>query len=129
MFLRERLLRSNGMWTYSVRRMTEGACILARAECSSVSWRSSARATPFSIRTIARRIVQTLIGSWVEFRTSTLPFIATPHEKRKRRHSGPAQAIGPRALMNAPDDCEIGLIAEGVGGASARATPRLRLMD
>ena len=39
----------------------------------------SARATPFRIRTIARRIVQTLIGSKVELRTSTLPFIATPH--------------------------------------------------
>jgi hypothetical protein len=31
--------------------------------------------------------------------------------------------------MNAPDDCEIGMIAEGVVGASASATPRLRLMD
>jgi len=28
MFLRERLLRSNGMWTYSVRRMTEGRVYL-----------------------------------------------------------------------------------------------------
>jgi hypothetical protein len=39
-----------------------------------------------------------LIGSKVEFRTSTLPFIATPHEKRKRRRLRPAQMIGPCAL-------------------------------
>jgi len=31
--------------------------------------------------------------------------------------------------MNAPDDCELGMIAEGVCGASASITPRLRLMN
>jgi len=31
--------------------------------------------------------------------------------------------------MNAPDDCETGMIAEGLFGASASLTPRLRLMN
>jgi len=33
------------------------------------------------------------------------------------------------ALMNAPDDCEIGLNAEENYGASESPTPWLRLMD
>jgi len=37
--------------------------------------------------------------------------------------------IDPCALMNAPDDCEIGMIAEGVCGVSESLTPRLRLMN
>src|SRR5205085_11951136 len=64
MFLRDRLLRSKGMWMYSTRRMTDGVGIEKRDECS--QWcdeHSSAWATPFKMSTTARRTVQTLIGS------------------------------------------------------------------
>ncbi|HEU0172748.1 MAG TPA: hypothetical protein VFV58_00675 [Blastocatellia bacterium] len=37
--------------------------------------------------------------------------------------------IDPRALMNAPHDCEIGMFAESAHGASEIVTPRLRLRN
>src|SRR6185369_1374620 len=75
MFLRERLLRSNGMWMYSSSRMTDGAMISVDGECRTRSDASSTRAEPFRISTTARRIEHTLIGSNEALRTKTLPSI------------------------------------------------------
>jgi hypothetical protein len=55
--------------------MTEGACIVTRAEWSMCPLCSSIRATPLKIKTTARRSVHTLIGSKEAFRTKTRPVI------------------------------------------------------
>jgi hypothetical protein len=48
---------------YSVKRITEGACIDIFAECKMCPLCSSTRATPLKIITTARRSLHTLIGS------------------------------------------------------------------
>ena len=60
---------------YSRSRITDGVGIEKRDECSQVLELSSARATPLSTRTTARRAVQTLIGSKDAFKTRTREFI------------------------------------------------------
>jgi hypothetical protein len=74
-FFRERLLRSNGMWMYSINRITEGIGIENRDEWIHPGELSSASATPFKIRITARRAVHTLIGSKDAFNTKTREFI------------------------------------------------------
>src|SRR5437763_15617803 len=71
MFLRDKERRSNGMWRYSVRRITDGACISIRCECNMWPLCSSMRATPLKIITTARRSLHTLLGSKEAFRTKT----------------------------------------------------------
>src|SRR5438445_13590543 len=63
------------MWRYSVRRITDGACISIRCECSMCPLCSSIRATPLKIITTARRSVHTLIGSKEAFSTRTRAFM------------------------------------------------------
>src|SRR5205085_4965911 len=76
MFLRESERCLKGMCMYSVRRMSDGACIVTFAEWSMCPLCSSTRATPLKIITTARRSVHTLIGSNEVFRTKTRPFIS-----------------------------------------------------
>src|SRR5262249_3621022 len=85
MFLRDRLFRSNGMCMYSLSRMTEGVGIENRDECNHVLELSSARATPLSTRTTARRAVQTLMGSNDALRTKTRKFIQNGNIAGTRR--------------------------------------------
>src|SRR5262245_65560428 len=75
MFLRESERRSKGICLYSVKRMTEGACMAIRCECSMCPLCSSMRATPLKIMTTARRSVHTLMGSKEAFRTKTRAFM------------------------------------------------------
>src|SRR6185436_16361906 len=75
MFLRESDRRSNGMWRYSVKRITDGACISILCECNMCLLCSSMRATPLKIITTARRSVHTLMGSNEAFRTKTRAFM------------------------------------------------------
>src|SRR5437868_3899516 len=77
MFLRERLFRSNGIWTYSVSRITDGTKISTVADRIVRSVLSSARATPFSRSMTARRTVHTLIGSYDALSTRTRVVILT----------------------------------------------------
>src|SRR5205085_1970436 len=99
MFLRDKERRSNGMWRYSVRRITDGACISIRCECNMWPLCSSMRATPLKIITTARRSVHTLMGSKEAFRTKTRAFMVeailreragkcqkSVSEARERRH-------------------------------------------
>src|SRR5918997_1956946 len=53
--------------------MTTGLVIDPRAQCRSCGPISMTSALPLSSSTVARRTVQTLIGSYVAFRTSTRP--------------------------------------------------------
>src|SRR5215471_15664320 len=78
MFLRESDRRSNGMCRYSVKRITDGACISIRCECSIWPLCSSIRATPLKIITTARRSVHTLMGSNEALSTRTRAFILEP---------------------------------------------------
>src|SRR5882724_12667219 len=78
MFFRDSERRSNGMWRYSVRRITDGAFISIRCECSMWPLCSSMRATPLKIITTARRSVHTLMGSKEAFRTKTRAFMVEP---------------------------------------------------
>jgi len=78
-FFRDRLFRSNGMWMYSISRMTDGIGIETRDEWIQLLELSSANATPLSIRITARRAVQTLIGSKEAFNTKTREFILDPN--------------------------------------------------
>src|SRR5712671_1954413 len=75
MFFRDSERRSKGMWRYSVRRITDGAFISIRCECSMWPLCSSMRATPLKIMTTARRSVHTLIGSKEAFKTNTRAFM------------------------------------------------------
>src|ERR671926_24779 len=75
MFLRESERLLYGMWMYSTSRMTEGACIVMRAEWSMWPLCSSIRAMPLKIIPTARRSVQTFTGSKEAFRTKTRPVI------------------------------------------------------
>src|SRR5215813_5765438 len=84
MFLRDNDRRSNGMWRYSVKRITEGACISILCECNMCPLCSSIRATPLKIMTTARRSVHTLIGSNEAFRTRTRAFIIEPILRERR---------------------------------------------
>src|SRR6266550_4067644 len=63
------------MCRYSVKRMTDGACISIRCECNMWPLCSSMRATPLKIITTARRSVHTLMGSKEAFRTKTRAFM------------------------------------------------------
>src|ERR1051326_2380204 len=63
------------MCRYSVRRITDGACMLIRCERNMCPLCSSIRATPLKILTTARRSVHTLIGSNEAFRTRTRAFM------------------------------------------------------
>src|SRR6266404_5355295 len=85
MFLRDKERRSNGMWRYSVRRITDGACISIRWECSMCPLCSSMRATPLKIITTARLSVHTLMGSKEAFRTKTRAFMVEADITRARR--------------------------------------------
>src|SRR2546427_7965296 len=85
MFLRDSERRSNGMWRYSVRRITDGACISIRCECSMWPLCSSIRAMPLKIITTARRSVHTLMGSKEAFRTKTRAFMVEADITRARR--------------------------------------------
>src|SRR5437868_639297 len=76
MFLRESERLLYGMCMYSTRRMTDGACIVMRAEWSMCPLCSSMRAMPLKIITTARRSVQTFTGSYEAFRTKTRPVIS-----------------------------------------------------
>ena len=70
-FFRERARVCCGMCRYASSRITEGTSNDREAECTLAWLISSAWATPFSIRTMARRTAVTLIGSKVAFRTRT----------------------------------------------------------
>lgn len=89
MFLRDSDRLSNGIWMYSVNRMTAGAWIVSLSEWSMCPLCSSTRATPLKIITTARRSVHTLMGSKEAFSTRTRPVIqgryyATPSEGVKK---------------------------------------------
>src|SRR6266404_1888072 len=71
MFLRDSARVWCGMRRYSSRRITEGTRMVKRVECRKWPFSSSARATPLSTRTIARRAAHTLMGSYDAFSTST----------------------------------------------------------
>src|SRR5881398_125052 len=99
MFLRESDRRSKGIWRYSVKRITAGACMTIVCECSMWPLCSSMRATPLKIITTARRSVHTLMGSKEAFRTKTRAFMVEAilrepagkcqklvSEARERRH-------------------------------------------
>src|SRR5260370_26741084 len=75
MFLRDKLFRSNGMCIYSVSLITEGMGMENRGAWIQFAELSSANATPFRMRTTARRAGQTLIGSNDALRTNTREFI------------------------------------------------------
>ena len=54
---------SRGMRMYRIRRITQGRSNTRRSECSAPSPRSISSARSFSTSTVARRTLQTLIGS------------------------------------------------------------------
>src|SRR3954471_17639514 len=68
-----RLCVSRGMRTYVTKRMTTGRGSEPVAQCSSCVPISTTSALSLSRSTVARRTVQTLIGSYVALRTSTRP--------------------------------------------------------
>src|SRR6185295_11788575 len=68
-----RLWLSRGTRTYVTSRMTTGLGSEPVAQCRSVAPSSITSAFSFSKSTVARRTVQTLIGSYVALSTSTRP--------------------------------------------------------
>src|SRR6185369_5752599 len=99
MFFRDSERRSNGMWRYSVRRITDGAFISMRCECSMWPLCSSMRATPLKIITTARRSVHTLIGSNEAFRTRTRAFMV---EAILREPGGECQKMVSKGVRGHP---------------------------
>src|SRR5215203_2299462 len=70
-----------------MRRITTGLVIEPRAQCRSCGPISMTSAFSLSRSTVARRTVQTLIGSYVAFRTSTRP----PDQRPQPSASGPCR--------------------------------------
>src|ERR1041385_1539397 len=107
MFLRESERRSNGMWRYSVSRITDGACISILCECSMCPLCSSMRATPLKIITTARRSVHTLMGSNEAFSTKTRAFIL---ESILREPKGQCQKTVSECINSSRRGCRLILI-------------------
>src|SRR6266850_4216970 len=71
MFLRDSARVWCGIRRYSNNRITDGTRTATRAACRKCPFSSSARATPLSTSTIARRAAHTLMGSYDALSTST----------------------------------------------------------
>src|SRR4051794_7842169 len=82
-----RLCVSRGMRTYATSRMTTGRGSEPVAQWSSLVPISTTSAFALSRSTVARRTVQTLIGSYVAFRTSTRP----PDQRPQPSEAGPCR--------------------------------------
>src|SRR3954453_18417798 len=82
-----RLWVSRGIRTYATSRMTTGRGREPVAQCSSLAPISTTSAFALSSSTVARRTVQTLIGSYVAFRTSTRP----PDQRPQPSEAGPCR--------------------------------------
>src|SRR5256714_14635184 len=115
MFFRESERRSKGMWRYSVRRITDGAFISIRCECSMWPLCSSMRATPLKIITTARRSVHTLMGSKEAFSTKTRAFMVTLI-LRERRGECQKLVSGAHASLRAGHRYSAGLLVVGIAG-------------
>src|SRR3954467_14026900 len=82
-----RLWVSRGIRTYVTRRITTGFVIEPLAQCRSCWLISTTSAFDLRSSTVARRTVQTLIGSYVALRTSTRP----PDQRPEPSESDPCR--------------------------------------
>src|SRR5215212_5959814 len=73
--------------------MTIGRGIVIDSEWSTRSERSRISARDLRISTVARRTLQTLIGSYVAFRTSTRPPVPEPTTGGEAGGTGPFTAL------------------------------------
>src|SRR4029078_8240813 len=115
-----RLCVSRGMRTYVIRRITTGRGSEPVAQCRSRVPTSTTSALLLSSSTVARRTVQTLIGSNVPLRTSTRP----PDQRPQPSASGPCrwESLGGTDPSGAGGTAAVG-IPRGEGGQRTHERP------